>query len=91
MDSGYLPKDARCIRSKWVYFAKRDSKGRLTRRRARVVAKGFCELKGIDYEEVFAPVAKYSTGRIMLTIAAMNGLRMQLLDVKAASLKEGGP
>ena len=82
----YLPEGARTVKNKWVYFTKRDAQNRLTRRRARLVAKGFTQKKGIYYDEVFAPVAKYSTVRMMLAFAVQEDLEMLLLDVKAAFL-----
>ena len=81
-----LPEGARVVKNKWVYFYKKDAEGRLKRRRARLVAKGFTQQKGVDYDEVFAPVAKYSTVRMMLAFAAQEHLEMLLLDVKAAFL-----
>ena len=65
-----LPKGQKAVRCKWVYTAKRASQNRITRHRARLVAKGFTQQKGINYEEVFSPVVKYSTIRFLLAMAA---------------------
>ena len=81
-----LPKGQKAVRCKWVYTAKRDSQNRITRHRARLVAKGFTQQKVINYEEVFSPVVKYSTIRFLLAMAADEELDMLLLDVKDAFL-----
>lgn len=81
-----LREGAKAIKNKWVYFKKRDSSHRICRFRARLVAKGFSQRFGIDYEETFAPVAKYSTLRLLLALATDEDLAMLQLDVKAAFL-----
>ena len=54
---------------------------KLTRHRARLVAKGFTQRHGIDYNEVFSPVAKYNTVRFFLALAAQEELEIIQLDV----------
>lgn len=81
-----LPRNFKAIKNKWVYVTKRDSENNLTRRRARLVAKGISQRYGIDYDEVFAPAAKYSTVRFMLALASQQELEMLQLDVKKAFL-----
>ena len=54
--------------------------------KARVVAKGYVQKQGIDYEEVFAPVARIETVRVILALAGSSGWRVHHLDVKTAFL-----
>lgn len=56
-----LPTGSKPVKSKWVYATKIDANNKATRNRARLVAKGFTQRYGIEYDEIFAPVAKYST------------------------------
>ena len=54
--------------------------------KARLVAQGFCQKKGIDYEETFAPVARLEAIRIFLAFAASKGFKVFQMDVKSAFL-----
>jgi hypothetical protein len=55
---------------KWVYKLKKDTKGAVVKYEARLVAKGYVQHQGVDYEEVFAPVARLETVRLLLALAA---------------------
>jgi hypothetical protein len=81
-----LPRGRKTIGCKWVYKIKRDNEGVVIRYKARLVAKGFSQKEGIDYGEIFAPVAKYKTIRMLLGIASKNNLVLGQLDVKTAFL-----
>ena len=56
------------------------------RNKARLVAQGFCQKEGIDYEETFAPVARLEAIRILLAFAALKGFKLFQMDVKSAFL-----
>ena len=71
---------------KWVYKIKQKADGSVERYKARLVGKGFTQRIGQDYEETFAPVARYDSFRILLAIAARNSWRPQQMDVKTAFL-----
>nr|GFB40266.1 ribonuclease H-like domain, reverse transcriptase, RNA-dependent DNA polymerase [Tanacetum cinerariifolium] len=73
------------IKLKWVYKAKRDAKGKIIKYKARLVAKGYVQEQGIDFDEVFTPVARIETVHLMLALAAYHGWQVHL-DVKSAFL-----
>jgi histone deacetylase 1/2 len=74
------------IDCKWVYRIKKRSDGTIDRYNARLVAKGFKQRYGIDYEDTFSPVVKIATIRTVLSIAVSRGWSLRQLDVKNAFL-----
>lgn len=81
-----LPAEHRPIGLKWVYKIKRDPVGSIVKYKARLVAKGYVQQHGIDFEEVFAPVARIETVRLLLALAAQEGWQVHHMDVKSAFL-----
>lgn len=81
-----LPEGHKVVGLKWVFKLKKNSDGELLKHKARLVAKGYVQRFGIDFEEVFAPVARLDTVRLILAIAANRGWEVHHLDVKSAFL-----
>ena len=65
-----LPKDRRAIEIKWIFKRKTDANSSVTIYKARIVAKGFLQVQGVDYDESFSLVSMLKSVRIMLAIAA---------------------
>ena len=81
-----LPKHKRALKNKWVYRLKTEEGNSLPRYKARLVVKGFSQKKGIDFDEIFSPVVKMSSIRVVLALAASMDLEVEQLDVKTAFL-----
>ncbi|GAB2300656.1 hypothetical protein Dimus_038630 [Dionaea muscipula] len=82
-----LPDKMKAIDCKWIYKLKEGiSTSDPVRYKARLVAKGFSQREGIDYTEIFSPVVKYKTIRIMLAVCAFYDLELEQMDVKTAFL-----
>lgn len=76
---------ANVVDSKWIFRIKKEA-GNKTRYKARLVARGFSQRKGIDYDETFSPVIRHSTLRLLLALAANLNLTIDHMDVKTAFL-----
>ncbi|GJZ99903.1 retrovirus-related pol polyprotein from transposon TNT 1-94 [Tanacetum coccineum] len=80
------PMDMTIIGTKWVYRNKLDENGVVTRNKARLVAQGYNQQKGIDYDETYAPVARLESIRILLAYACALDFKLYQMDVKSAFL-----
>ncbi|GJS58956.1 putative ribonuclease H-like domain-containing protein [Tanacetum coccineum] len=81
-----LPNGKKAIRTKWVFRNKKDERGIVIRNKARLVAQGHRQEEGIDYEEVFAPVARIEAIRLFLAYASFMGFLVYQIEVKSAFL-----
>nr|GFB95669.1 putative ribonuclease H-like domain-containing protein [Tanacetum cinerariifolium] len=81
-----LPYGKRAIGTKWVYRNKKDERGIVVRNKARLVAQGHTQEEGIDYEEVFAPVARIEAIRLFLAYASFMGFPVYQMDVNSVFL-----
>jgi len=80
------PAGCRPIGLKWVFKVKWNERGEVVRHKARLIAKGFVQHEGINFEEVFAPVALMESVRLLLALAAVRCWKVHHLDVKSAFL-----
>ena len=80
-----LPEGKQSVGGRWV-FALKDNPDGTVRYKARYVAKGYTQIKGIDYYETFSPTAKMTSLRILIQLAAQYGMCIHQLDVKTAYL-----
>jgi hypothetical protein len=71
---------------KWVFKLKHDEHGDVVKHKARLVAKGYVQRQGVDFEEVFAPVARMESVRVLLILAAHNNWPVHHMDVKSTFL-----
>ena len=80
------PQNKSVVTSKWIYKIKHAADGSIDKHKARFVARGFSQKEGVDYEETFAPVARYTSIRTIIAIATQMGWRIHQMDVKTAFL-----
>jgi hypothetical protein len=80
------PENVNVIGTKWVYKNKSDENGTITRNKARLVAQGYTQVEGLDFEETFAPVARLESIRLLLGVACILKFKLYQMDVKSAFL-----
>ncbi|GKC70609.1 putative ribonuclease H-like domain-containing protein [Tanacetum coccineum] len=81
-----LPKGKRAIGTKWIFRNKKDKRGIIIRNKARLVAQGYTQEEGIDYDEVFTPVARIEAIRLFLAYASFMGFMVYQIDVNISFL-----
>ena len=81
-----LPKDCRVINSKWIFKQKIGASGLVERYKARLVAQGYSQVPGIDYEDTFSPVARFESVRAVIALAVQKDLKLHQMDVTTAFL-----
>ena len=81
-----LPKGRKAVGSKWVFKLKVGPDGMVHRHKARLVAQGFLQKYGLDYDETFSPVVRFESLRTVIALAVQNGLKLHQMDVTTAFL-----
>ncbi len=81
-----LPPGKKAIGSRWVFKVKRNADGSVERYKGRVVAKGYSQRPGLDFDETFAPTTKWAALRAIFAIAAYEDLELESIDISAAYL-----
>lgn len=82
-----LPAGRTALKCKWVFKVKTNGDGSVERYKARLVIKGFSQVKGLDYSETYAPVVRYASVRYLLAMAVQMELRVYQLDAVTAFLQ----
>lgn len=82
-----LPENKKAIQCKWVFKTKYDSEGTPERYKARLVIKGCAQKKGIDYEETYSPVVRYSSIRFLMALAVKYNMDIDQMDAVTAFLQ----
>ena len=80
------PKERNIVKNKWVFRVKRDSAGKVERYKARLIAKGFTQVHGIDYYDTWAPVAKLGSIQFLLAITMQHGWPINMFDFHSTFL-----
>jgi hypothetical protein len=74
------------VGTKWVFRNKQDEDGVVIRNKAQLVAKGYSQVEGLDFDETYAPVARLESIRILLAYATYHGFKLYQMGVKSAFL-----
>lgn len=81
-----LPQGRKPVGSKWVFKRKLNGFGAVERYKARIVAQGYSQCYGLDYDETFSPVVRFESIRMLIALAVQYGLKVHQMDVTAAFL-----
>ena len=81
-----LPANRKAVGSKWVYKQKIGPDGSVERYKAHLVAQGFSQKYGLDYDETFSPVVRFESLRTLISLAVQNGMKLHQMDVTTALL-----
>jgi hypothetical protein len=82
------PQEQNVIGTKWIFKNKSDAHGTVVRNKARLVAQGYTQVEGVDFDETFAPVARLESIQILLSISSCLQIKLYQMDVKSAFLNE---
>ena len=81
-----LPKGRRAVGCKWVFKIKHNADGSIERYKARLVAQGYSQRYGVDYDETFSPVVRFESIRTVVALSVQRGLKLHQIDVTSAFL-----
>ena len=74
------------IGTKWIFCNKTDEEGNVIRNKVRLVAQGYTQVEGVDFDETFAPIARIESIRVLLALACHLKFKLYQMDVKSAFL-----
>jgi len=80
-------KDKNVIGTKWIFKNRLNENGEITKKNAILVCKGYSHVEGIDFEEIYAPVARLEAIRMFLSFSCFSNLKIYQMDVKSAFLE----
>ena len=80
------PVGKKVVKSKWVLRVKTNERGEIEKYKARVVAKGYSQVEGVDYDQTFSPTVRFESIRQMVALGASKGMQMHQMDVTTAFL-----
>ncbi|CAL9011462.1 unnamed protein product, partial [Prunus brigantina] len=80
------PRGVNVIGTKWIFKNKSNDEGKVVRNKARLVAQGYSQVEGIDFEETYAPVARLESIRLLLAVSCYMNFKLYQMDVKTAFL-----
>jgi hypothetical protein len=81
------PKNQKILGTKWVFKTKRNADGEVERYKARLFAQGFSQIRGVDYDEIYSPVVRHNSVKLLLALAAKYDLEIHHVDVTTAYLQ----
>jgi hypothetical protein len=79
----HRPEDKNVIGSKWIFKNKLNEQGQVVRNKVRLVCKGYAQIEGLDFDEIFAPVARLEAIRMFLAYACHKRFKVYQMDVKS--------
>jgi len=82
----HVPEDANIVSCRWIFQYKRKDKGKIIKRKARLVTRGFTQQVGVDYFDTYSPIFKQDSLRIITSIASQNGFTIKQIDINTAYL-----
>lgn len=82
-----LPPGKKALPCKWIFKTKTDETGAVKRHKARLVVKGYTQKKGVDYDEIYSPVVRYTSVRYLIALAARYNLDIDQMDAITAFLQ----